>query len=72
QSKSVLPIQRQPIGIMPKATAPVVPVLLKVGATGSGAGGNRPKATAPVVPVLFIDIKKKYAVIVKTRKIFKL
>ncbi|WP_166763687.1 hypothetical protein [Flavobacterium psychrophilum] len=29
-----------------KATAPVVPVLLKVGAIGSGTGGNRPKATA--------------------------
>ncbi|WP_208542490.1 hypothetical protein, partial [Flavobacterium psychrophilum] len=46
QSKSVLPIQRQPIEIMPKATAPVVPVLLIV--------------------------LKKYDIIVKPRKIYKL
>ncbi|WP_208526906.1 hypothetical protein [Flavobacterium psychrophilum] len=29
-----------------KATAPVVPVLLKIGANGSGTGGNQSKATA--------------------------
>ncbi|WP_166763719.1 hypothetical protein, partial [Flavobacterium psychrophilum] len=28
-----------------KATAPVVPVLLKIGANGSGTGGNQSKAT---------------------------
>jgi hypothetical protein len=31
---------------MPKATAPVVPVPLKIGAIGSGTGGNQSKATA--------------------------
>ncbi|OAE93993.1 hypothetical protein [Flavobacterium psychrophilum] len=42
--------QRQPLKINP--------VSIKIGANGSGTGGNQSKATAPVVPVLLIEIKK--------------